>query len=259
MFPKLLPIGHFFIPAYGLLVMTGVFLALLMAKRLARRSGMNGEQIFDLGVSIVIAGLIGSKALLIVTDPEFLKSWSNAWLLLRSGGVFYGGILFGTAAAWYYLHKYKLPFWPTTDVLGTGVPLAHFFGRLGCFAAGCCWGRECSLPWAVTFTDPEARALTGVPLDVPVHPTQIYEALFLAVLFGLLYLRFPKRRFDGQIFLTYVILYAAFRFCLEFLRGDPRGSLFGVLSTSQAIAAGAFLAAAILYAVRNKTVQRGKA
>src|SRR5512136_1576780 len=143
MFPKILPIGHFFIPAYGLLVMTGVFLALWTAKRLANRSGMNGEQVFDLGVSIVIAGLIGSKALLIVTDPEFLKSWGNAWLLLRSGGVFYGGVLFGTAAAWYYLRKYKLPFWPVADILGTGIPLAHFFGRLGCFAAGCCWGREC--------------------------------------------------------------------------------------------------------------------
>ena len=259
MFPKILPIGHFFIPAYGLLVMTGVFLALWTAKRLANRSGMNGEQVFDLGVSIVIAGLIGSKALLIVTDRTFLQSWDNAWMLLRSGGVFYGGVLFGTAAAWYYFRKYKLPFWRTVDILGTGVPLAHFFGRLGCFAAGCCWGRECSLPWAVTFTSADAHALTGVPLDVPLHPTQLYEALFLAVLFGFLYLRYPGRRFDGQIFLSYAILYAAFRFCIEFLRGDPRGSLFGVLSTSQAIAAGVFLAASTFYAIRNKTVQRGKA
>jgi len=259
MLPKLLPIGGFFIPTYGLLVMTGVFLALLLAKRLANRSGRNGAQVFDLGVSIVIAGLIGSKALLIVTDPEFLKSWDNAWLLLRSGGVFYGGVLFGTAAAWYYLRKYALPFWPVADILGTGIPLAHFFGRLGCFAAGCCWGRECALPWAVTFTNADAHALTGVPLDVPLHPTQIYEALFLAALFGFVYLRFPRRRFDGQIFLTYVILYAAFRFGVEFLRGDPRGSVLGVLSTSQAIAVGAFLAAVILYVLRSKTVHRGKA
>jgi len=243
MLPKLFPIGNFFIPTYGLLVACGVFLALTLSKRLADREGMDGEKIFDMGVSIVILGFIGAKLLLIVTDPAFLTSWGNAWLLLRSGGVFYGGILFGVGAAVYYLKKYKLPFWKTSDCLGAGIPLAHFFGRLGCFAAGCCWGKACDLPWAVTFTRPDAHELTGVPLHVPLQPTQLYEALFLAVLFVLLYRFHPRKKFDGQVFLTYVMCYAFFRFWMEFLRGDPRGTVLGSLSTSQAIAAGAFVAA----------------
>ena len=259
MIPKLFHVGAFFIPAYGLLVTVGVFLALLLEKRLAMRAGMNGDQIFDLGVSIVIAGLIGAKVLLIVTDRTFLDSWASAWYLLRSGGVFYGGILFGAAAAWYYFRKYKLPFWKTADILGVGIPLAHFFGRLGCFAAGCCWGRECSLPWAVTFTNPDAHEITGVPLNLPLHPTQLYEALFLLALFGFVYWRYSKKRFDGQIFLTYVIVYAAFRFCIEFLRGDPRGTVFGLLSTSQAIAIGSCALASIIYALRNKALHRLRA
>jgi phosphatidylglycerol---prolipoprotein diacylglyceryl transferase len=256
MLPKLFHIGGFFIPAYGLMVTVGVFLALLLAKRLALRAGMNGDQVFDMGVSIVIAGLIGSKALLIVTDRTFLDSWESAWYLLRSGGVFYGGIVFGVAAALYYFRKYKLPVWKTADIFGVGVPLAHSFGRLGCFAAGCCWGKECSLPWAVTFTNPDAHQITGVPLNVPLQPTQLYEALFLAALFGFIYWRYSKKRFDGQVFLTYVILYATFRFCIEFLRGDPRGTFLGTFSTSQAIAVGLFATAAIAYAIRNKAIYR---
>ena len=242
MLPKLFPIGSFFLPAYGLLVATGVFLALVLVRRLANREGMDGEHIFDLGISIVIAGLVGAKALLVFTEPTFLDSWASAWSLLRSGGVFYGGLIGGTLAAVYYLRKYKLPFWATADLFAVGLPLAHAFGRLGCFAAGCCWGDLCRFPWAVTFTSPDAHALTGVPLGIPLHPTQLYEALFLAALFAFVYWLYPRRRFPGQVLCTYGILYAGFRFLVEFLRGDPRGGL-GAFSTSQLIAAAVFLAA----------------
>ena len=242
MLPKLFPIGSFFLPTYGLLVVTGVFLALILVRRMANREGLDGEHIFDLGVSIVIAGLIGAKALLVFTEPTFLDSWRSAWSLLRSGGVFYGGLIGGVLAAAYYLRKYKLPFWKTADLFAVGLPLAHAFGRLGCFAAGCCWGGLCDLPWAVTFSNPDAHALTGVPLGLPLHPTQLYEALFLGILFAFVHWLYPRRRFPGQVVCTYVVLYAAFRFFIEFLRGDPRGSIDG-LSTSQVIAIAAFLLA----------------
>ena len=243
MLPKLLSLGPFFLPTYGLLVATGVFLALLLVRRMANREGLDGEHIFDLGISIVIAGLIGAKALLVFTEPTFMDSWSSAWSLLRSGGVFYGGLIGGVLAAVFYLRKYKLPFWKTADLLAVGLPLAHAFGRLGCFAAGCCWGGACDLPWAVTFSNPDAHAITGVPMGVPLHPTQLYEALFLFALFAFVRWLYPRRRFPGMVLCAYAALYAAFRFFAEFLRGDPRGSIDG-LSTSQVIAIFAFLLAA---------------
>jgi len=238
--PKLFPVGPFFIPAYGLLVAAGVFLALLLVRRMADREGLDGEHLFDLGVSMVIAGLVGAKALLVFTEPTFLDSWASAWSLLRSGGVFYGGLIGGLLAGAYYLRKYKLPFWATADLFAVGLPLAHAFGRLGCFAAGCCWGRACHAPWAVTFTNADAHALTGVPLGIPLHPTQLYESLFLFTLFAFIAWLYPRRRFPGMVLCAYAALYAAFRFFVEFLRGDPRGGLWG-LSTSQLIAAAAFL------------------
>lgn len=255
MLPKLIPIGSFFIPTYGLLVATGVYLALLLVRRMANRGGMDGEHLFDLGISMVIAGLVGAKALLVFTEPTFLDSWASAWSLLRSGGVFYGGLIGGVLAAVYYLRKYRLPFWATADLLAVGLPLAHAFGRLGCFAAGCCWGGHCDLPWAVTFTNPEARALTGVPLGLPLHPTQLYEALFLGTLFAFMYWLYPRRRFPGMVVCAYAALYAAFRFGVEFLRGDPRGSIDG-FSTSQVIAVAALLLAIAGFVHGFRTARR---
>ncbi len=255
MLPKLFPIGPFFLPTYGLLVAVGVFLALMVARRIANREKMDGERLFDLGVSMVIAGLVGAKALLVFTEPTFLDSWSSAWALLRSGGVFYGGLIGGVLAGAYYLRKYKLPFWATADILAVGIPLAHAFGRLGCFAAGCCWGTVCARPWGVTFTNPDAHALTGVPLGVPLHPTQLYETLYLGALFAFLVWYYPRRRFPGQVFCAYGFLYAAFRFGIEFLRGDPRGGLAG-LSTSQLIAVAAVCAAAAGYVRGLRSARR---
>jgi phosphatidylglycerol:prolipoprotein diacylglycerol transferase len=124
------------------------------------------------------------------------------------------------------------------------VALGHAIGRIGCFLAGCCWGRECSSPWAVTFTDPAAERNVGVPLNVPLHPTQLYEALGNLLILALL-LTFENRRWKGQTFAWYLGAYAILRGTLEFFRGDPRGSVLdGAVSTSQLIAL-AGLAAAV--------------
>jgi phosphatidylglycerol:prolipoprotein diacylglycerol transferase len=134
-----------------------------------------------------------------------------------------------------YIRRVGLPLWTTCDVFAPGIALGHVIGRFGCFFAGCCFGKPTSLPWAITFTDPFAAANVGTPLNVPLHPTQLYEAgaefLILALLLSTERL---GRRFAGRTFWLYMLLYAVSRFVIEFFRGDERGAV-GVLSTSQFI------------------------
>ena len=129
--------------------------------------------------------------------------------------------------------------------MAPAIALGQAVGRLGCFAAGCCYGKVTSLPWAVTFTDPEANRITGVPLAIPLHPSQLYLSAADLVLFGILLLIARKKSWDGQVFCWYLLLYAILRGLLEFTRGDPRGQIAGV-STSQVIASGAAILAVIL-------------
>jgi phosphatidylglycerol:prolipoprotein diacylglycerol transferase len=147
--------------------------------------------------------------------------------------VFYGGLALALPVGLWYLEHYRLPRWKTADVWAAPLPLGHAVGRLGCFAAGCCYGRPTDVPWAVTFTDPNSLALLGLPL----HPTQLYEAFGNLLIFCFLSLYRRHRRFPGQLFWLYVLLYSCLRFFLEFFRGDPRGYIVpSLLSVSQGIA-----------------------
>jgi len=237
-FPKLIEIGPFFIPSYGFFVALGVFVSLLVAKLRARKEGMDGVKVFDTGLSIVIASFIGSKIALVFVYPgDFFRSFSSFISLIRSGGVFYGGFIAGVITAILLIRKARFPIWTLGDVYGAALPIGQAIGRIGCFMAGCCWGKSCSLPWAVTFTNPFAHEITGVPLHTSLHPSQLYLSLSDLTIFFLLQLLYTRRRFKGQIFLMYAWLYGAARFLLEFLRGDPRGTpLGGPLSTSQVVA-----------------------
>ncbi len=240
MHPFLVDFGFFQLPTYGVLLATGLVLALWTAKKRARRAGLPGEKVVDLGVWVVLWGLVGGKVLLVVTDPSYLGSLQGLLSLLRAGGVFYGGLLGALLAAVLLLRRYRLPFFPVADLLAPSIALGHAFGRLGCFAAGCCYGARCQQPWSVTFTDPRAAAFSGTPLGVPLHPTQLYEAAFnLANFFFLAWLfRRLEGRGQGQVFGAYLVSYGVARFVIEFYRGDAdRGFVFGgLLSTSQAIA-----------------------
>ncbi|MEJ5166176.1 MAG: prolipoprotein diacylglyceryl transferase [Thermoanaerobaculia bacterium] len=253
MYPKLISFDGFFIPTYGFFLFTGVVLALLLGKKLAKMEGLDGEKVVDMAISILIFSFLGSKILLLFTDFSYLSSWEGIWALLRSGGVFYGGLVFGFLVALFYIKKYKFPLGPLADIYGICIPFAHFFGRLGCFFAGCCWGKSCSLPWAVTFKNTFTGENMGTPLNQPLHPTQLYEAFFLLFLFFILRLYFYRRRiFKGQVFLLYVLFYAIFRFFIEFLRDDPRGYVFDLISTSQFFSIIAFIFSIFLYARNYK-------
>lgn len=239
MFPKLISIGSFVLPTYGVLVVSGLVVGLYVASRLAVREGLNRDEIYNLGVYIALAGIIGSKLALIVQERDFyLQSPSQLFSLetLQSGGVFYGGLVLAILTGIWYTRRRRLPFLKTADAFAPGIAIGHALGRLGCFSAGCCWGLPTSLPWGVTFTNPYSNEVVGVPLGVPLHPTQLYESFAEFVIFIVLYSQYRKKQFDGQTLGWYLILYPTVRFLVEFLRSHVGEAMLfgGALSDAQA-------------------------
>ena len=237
MYPELFSVGPVTVYTYGVLLAASYLLGLRLAMSRAKSRGLDANRVLDLGIYIIIAALIGAKLLLLIVDfDQFRRDPSEIWTLARSGGVFYGGLILAVLVAFWYIAKHRLPFWTTCDVFAPGIALGHVTGRLGCLAAGCCYGRATDLPWGITFTNPLAAANVGTPLGVALHPTQLYEAAAaLLILIFLLATERKGRPFPGRTFWSYMFLYALSRYVIEIYRGDPRGMIFGVLSTSQFI------------------------
>ena len=235
MHPVLFEAGGLTIYSYGVLLAAAYLLGLQFALMRARSRGLHGQQVMDLGIWIIISALVGAKLLLLIVDFEqFTSNPRDLLSLARSGGVFYGGLIAAVVVALTYLRRHHMPLWTTTDVFAPGIALGHIVGRLGCFLAGCCFGKSATVPWAITFTDPAALANVGTPLGVPLHPTQLFEAGAEAqILIFLLAFERRGRAFPGRTFWTYLLLYGVSRFVIEFYRGDPRGMVFDTLSTSQ--------------------------
>jgi phosphatidylglycerol---prolipoprotein diacylglyceryl transferase len=237
MHPRLFDLGPVTVYTYGVLLAAAYLLGLQLALVRARRHGLDAQRVMDLGILVIVSALVGAKVLLVIVDfDQFRADPAALFSIARSGGVFYGGLIFAVAAAFWYLRRHPLPFWSTCDVFAPGIALGHVIGRMGCFFAGCCWGRPTTEPWGVTFTNPLAAELVGTPLGVSLHPTQLYEAgAELIILVGLLALERRGRAYPGRTFWAYVLVYGVSRFVIEFFRGDPRGEVFGMLSTSQFI------------------------
>ena len=240
MYPVLfeLPFVGLPIPAYGVLLAVAFLVVLRVSAALARRAGIDSRDMVDVGFAVFLAGLIGAKLLLILIDlPDYLANPRALLGTIRSAGVFYGGLLLAIPTGVWMARRRNLPLWVVGDIAAICLPVGLAIGRLGCFAAGCCYGTPSDLPWAVTFTDAVAQQNTGVPLFEPRHPTQIYLAVNALVLTAILLWRWSQRRFEGQVFLWFIVLYGTTRSFWELYRGDAvRGFLIpGVLSTSQAI------------------------
>ncbi len=235
MYPRLLELGPITLYSYGVLLAAAYLLGLKLAMVRARRAGLDPARVMDLGIYIIISALVGAKLMLLVVDFRYFASNPRELLdLLRSGGVFYGGLILAVVVAFWYMARHRLPLWRTSDMFAPGIALGHVVGRLGCLLAGCCFGRPTELPWAITFTDPFAASNVGTPLNVPLHPTQLYEAgAELAILLFLLATETRGKTFPGRTFWGYLLLYGVSRFVIEFFRGDDRGMVFDTLSTSQ--------------------------
>ena len=230
MFPRLFHIGNFSLPTYGVMAAIGLIAGLMVVVRGARRQGIDPEKAWNLGLVAIIAGLVGAKLLMVINDWQSFGNWRAIFSLtfVQAAGVFYGGLLLAIAACILYMRFNRMPILRTCDVFAPGIALGHAFGRLGCFAAGCCYGKPTHLPWGVTFTNPLANLLVGTPLGIPLHPTQIYEFLIELGNFFLLWWLLKHKKFEGQVIGAYLFIYGMARFFLEFLRDDPeRGSVFG--------------------------------
>ena len=250
MFPRLLELGPITVYSYGVLLAASYLLALYYAVRRARQAGLDASRVLDFGIYIIISALVGAKLLLLIVDfDHFWRQPAEIWTLLRSGGVFYGGLVLAFLVGLWYVRKYRLPVWPVADAVAPSIALGHVVGRIGCLLAGCCYGRPTTVAWGITFTDPFAASNVGTPLHVALHPTQLYDAgaeLLILVLI-LATERFWRRR-AGWTFWIYILLYGISRFVIEFYRGDPRGATMG-FSTSQWISMALVPIAAIMIAV----------
>jgi phosphatidylglycerol:prolipoprotein diacylglycerol transferase len=228
-------VGPIPIRMYGLMIGIGFLFAVFLAARRARKEGMDPERIMDLGVYLLFAAIIGSRILYVLTNlREYTENPLDVFAVWKGGLVFYGGLLTAIPFGFWYVWKQKMPLWKIADIMAPSIALAHAFGRIGCFFAGCCYGAVCNGPLCVTFHDAHSLA----PLGVPLIPTQLLEAGGEFIIFGILTVLWRHRKFDGQLFWRYPIFYAVLRFVIEFFRGDTdRGLYFnGAISTSQIIA-----------------------
>ena len=236
MFPRLFHIGSFNLPTYGFLVALGVLLGMWISVRNAEKQGINPDDAWNFGILTVLCGIIGAKVLYIINDwstyaanPREIFSLST----LQAGGVFSGGLIGALFAGAWYIRKHRMPALRTCDAFAPGLAFGHAIGRVGCFAAGCCYGKPTTHFWGVTFTNPLAASLVGTPLNQALEPTQLFESAVELTIFFILMWLLKRRKFEGQVFAAYLMLYGVARYLLEFLRDDPgRGSVFGGFMTA---------------------------
>jgi len=249
MYPILLKLGPLTIHTYGFLIAVGFLVALKVIRVLATRDGLPVEETMDLALQCMVVGLIGARFFQVVTHwEEYQNDLLGIFKIWEGGLTFFGGPLFGTPFIWWKMRgKTASHAWRLADAFGPGLAIAHAIGRLGCLAAGCCYGHPTDKAWAIRLnSDLVEVALRGVPL----HPTQIYESFLVFVMFlGLLWLH-AKRKFSGQVALVYFMSYSILRSIVEEFRGDDHERKFlipDLVSTSQAISIGVFILAAVLY------------
>lgn len=251
MYPKILDLGPITIHTYGLLLAAAFIAGIWITSRNAKKAGISPDLIWNMGLVVIFSALVGAKLLLLFSDFHYYsQNFREIFSLstLRSTGVYYGGLLLALGSAGWYLAKKHLPVWTMADLAAPGIAFGQAIGRLGCLSAGCCYGKPTHLPWGITFTNQYAYNNVGVTLNIPLHPTQVYESLGALALFLFLMWRLPRKRVAGQVILEYLTLYASLRFVVEFFRDDDRGFVFyGLLSTSQFIAILTILGSAVAY------------
>jgi len=252
MHPVLFQLGSIPIYTYGVLAAAGFLLGLFYARWQAPRAGLNPEKIWNLGVYGILVALISSKLWLLASEWDYYSANPSQIFSIatfQSAGTFYGGVIGGIIWVILYTRLAKMPLLGVLDLAAAPVALGHTMGRLGCFVAGCCYGKPTSLPWAVTFTSPIAERIAGTPLNVPLHPTQLYEAAAEFLNFLLLVWLGTRQKFAGQLIGAFFVLYGLERGTIEFFRGDPgRTMMFhDTVSLMQIVSVGMILAGVFLW------------
>ena len=260
MFPRLFQIGSFSLPTYGFLVASGVLIGLWISVRNSEKQGINGDHAWNLGILMVLAGILGAKLLYIINDWGYFSAHPREIFSLgtiQAGGVFSGGLIGALAVAAWYMRRHRMPPLRTCDAFAPGLAFGHVLGRFGCFSAGCCYGKPTDHWWGVTFTNPLAETFSGTPLGHRLEPTQLIEAAAEFFNFLLLMWLLKRKRFDGQVFASFMVLYGIERYFIEFLRGDPgRGEVFGgLMSGTQLISIFLVIGGGLIWYLKGSTPQ----
>ncbi len=234
MHPILFHSGNITVYAYGFFLILAFIAGATVTVFRARKAhlGISFDTAAELFFYNVVAAMIGARLFHAILN--FDAFWSDPLRIFRiweGGLVFYGGFILAAIVSAVYMARHKLPGWKLLDLVSPPLALGLGVGRIGCFLAGCCYGKETSLPWGIVFTDPNSLAR----LNVPLHPTQLYDAVNGWIIFFFLSWLEKRKRFDGETFSVLLIFYSTTRFLIEILRGDPRGFLFQHLSTSQGV------------------------
>ena len=256
--------GPLTITWFGILIAVAFLAGLWTASRRGLRDGIAAETILDLGFPLILGAIIGARALYVVSywdtlfkEPLFPRApWTEILMVQRGGLVYYGGLIGAAVACLIYVRLRKLPLWKVADILAPSIALGYVFGRIGCLLNGCCFGGVCHLPWAIQYPVRSfaweqhcASGLVGErDLSAPVHPTQIYDSLLnLGLYFALAWL-YRRKKFDGQVFATYLVCYAVTRSLVEVFRGDyPVRYLGGAATPAHLISAGILAAGLVLF------------
>ncbi len=252
MHPILFTVFGLEIKAYGFFIAIGFLVGINLAAYFAKKEGIDPEKVYDLSLYILISAILGARILEVLINHEYYFSHPKEIIAIWNGGLtFYGGLIAALAVCLVYLRKQKNGFWQFADIMAPSLAIGYMFGRIGCFFAGCCYGKPVAAgSLCLTFTNPQSFAPKGVCL----YPTQLYGALAALIIFIILLIMRRYHSFRGQLMLGFILLYAPARFFIEFFRNDSRGVYFGnTISTSQLIGIPFFIGALILYFYFRKT------
>lgn len=256
MHPIAFHIGSFSVHWYGVFVAAGFLIGLWTASRRGLLSNIAPETVMDFAPWLMIGVIAGARILHVITywREEFAHApWTEIFMVQHGGLVFYGGFFGAAIATVIYARRKKLLLLKFADVLAPSVSLGHAFGRIGCLMTGCCFGKQCSLPWAIRFPVGHETHPSGFPAT-PVHPTQIYESILNFCLYIFLAWLYRRKKFDGQILAAYLLGYAVVRSFVEIFRDDYKPSEYffnGAISPGQFVSIGIFAAGLILFFIKN--------
>jgi phosphatidylglycerol:prolipoprotein diacylglycerol transferase len=234
-YPILFEFWNFTIYTYGFFVAVAFIAAifyLLHSTKKPKEKIISQNDLYSLVIYIMIFGIVGARLFFVFTDlNEFILYPLSIFKIWQGGLVYYGGFIAVIVFIYAYAKRKKIFLFKLGDFFVPALALGHALGRVGCFFAGCCYGKESTLPWAVVFINEHSLAVRGKPL----HPTQLYEAFANLLLFVFLHFYSKKERRSGVSFAVYIIGYAILRFIIEFFRSDYRGAQYFGFSVSQII------------------------
>lgn len=220
MHPDLFSIGPVTLHSYGLFVALGFIAGILIAIKLGKAVGITSNSVMDMGFIIILSGLIGSRLVYIIINfSHYVENPLDSIKLWQGGLVFSGGLVAAIIMLLLYVKHHKHNIWTIVDIWAPAAAIGQAIGRIGCFFAGCCYGQPTDHAWGIIFTNPKSIAT----LNIPLHPTQLYSSFSSFIIFAILIILNSKKKFEGQVFLWFLILHSTARLFLERFRGDSRG------------------------------------